>query len=95
MRRQGQEAIAKETDIIRFIRRQLMYETALKSLFTRVELYLMKNQRETFVLSGKRLKGDSVDSSDWIPKCIDNEPKSAAFKQLYQGVFAKSETQPV
>ena len=80
MRKQGQEAISKETDIIRFIRRQLMYEIALKSLFTRVELYLMKNQRQAFVLSGKRLKGDSDNSSDWVPKSIDKEPKSSAFK---------------
>ena len=43
MRKQGQETIAKQTDIIRFIRRQLMYEIALKNLFTRVELFLMKN----------------------------------------------------
>ena len=60
-----------------------MYDVALKSLFTRVELFLMKNQHKAFVLSGKRSKGDSEDSSDWTPKNISNEPKSSAFKQLY------------
>ena len=76
MKKQGQDIIARETDIVRFIRRQLMYGIALKSLFTRVELFLMKNQRKSFVLDGKKLKGDEEDSSDWIPEKIDNEPKS-------------------
>ena len=41
--KQGQESISREIDILRFIRRQKMYEVALKSLFTRVELFFMKN----------------------------------------------------
>ena len=53
-----------------------MYDVALKSLFTRVELFLMRNQNKAFVLNGKRQKGDSENSSDWTPKDINNEPRS-------------------
>ena len=58
----------------------MMYEVALKSLFTRVELFLIKNQRKAFVLNDKRKKQESDDSSDWVPKNFDGEPKSSAFK---------------
>ena len=64
-----------------------MYEVAIKSLFTRIELFLMKNQHKAFVLNGKRMKGDTEESSDWTPKNVNGEPKSSAFKQLYQGVL--------
>ena len=58
----------------------MMYEVALKNLFTRVELFLIKNQRKAFVLNDKRKKQESDDSSDWVPKNFDREPKSSAFK---------------
>ena len=64
-----------------------MYEVALKSLFTRVELFFMKNQHSNCVLFGKKNVEVVDDSSDWVPVDINHEPKTGAFKQLYQGVF--------
>ena len=43
MSRKGTKSIEKELDIVRFIRRQKMYEVALKTLFTRLDLFLIKN----------------------------------------------------
>ena len=45
------ELISKELDIVRFIRRQKMYEIAMKLLFTKTEQFLIHNQRKPFVLT--------------------------------------------
>ena len=74
--KRGEAHVGKELDIIRFIRRQKMYEIAMKNLFTRVDLFLIKNQRKPFVLKSGKDREESADSSDWIPESLSQEPKS-------------------
>ena len=55
-----------------------MYEIALNLLFSKSELFLIRNQHKTFVLSKadqnkKKSSDTSEDSSDWEPKFIDFE----------------------
>ena len=87
---QGESRIGQELDIIRFIRRQKMYEIAMKSLFTRIELFLIKNQFKHFVLKGTRDPSESVDSSDWEPTSFQHEPRSRHFNKLIEGVYPKA-----
>ena len=49
LRGKGKDRIGKELDIVKFMKKQMMMDTVLKTLFTRLELYLMKNQKQ-FVL---------------------------------------------
>ena len=47
--KKGDEKIAKELDIVTFVRQQMMTQIALKRLFTKFEYFLLKRQRK-FVL---------------------------------------------
>ena len=49
MTEKGLDRIEKELDIVRFIQKKMMLETVFKVLFTKMELYLLRNQAK-FVL---------------------------------------------
>ena len=67
--RQGTDRITKEFDVIRYIKRQMVLDVALKALFTKTDRYLMRNNK-SFVL---HKAGDSDSSStDWEPKSLNN-----------------------
>ena len=57
-----------------------MIQIALKKLFSKVELFMMKNQYDTFVLKEYKQKKSSTDSSDWMPEYIEQSQQTAAFK---------------
>ena len=49
MKKKGIVRFEKELDIVRFTRKQMMLETVFKVLFTKLELFLLRNQKK-FVL---------------------------------------------
>ena len=86
MIKQGVRSVEKELDVARFVHTQKTVRVALKSLFTRLELFLIKSQNREFVLSSKKSR-ESDESNDWTPVNIHSEARSQMFNELYRGVF--------
>ena len=78
--------IYKELDLIRFIKRQKMYEIAMKLLFTKSDLFLIRNQQKPFVVSDVKSDVESEDSEDWKPKSKHFKPPSNFKQRLLKGV---------
>ena len=93
LQEKAEDLISKELDLVRFIRRQKMYEIALKVLFSKSELFLIRNQHKPFVLTKADVKekdggGSEEDSSDWEPNSIDIEDPTQPFmKTLCRGLY--------
>ena len=66
MEEKGQDLIYQELDIVHFIRKQKMYDIAMRLLFSKTELYLIKRQRDPFVLT-RSDDTDSEELDDWQP----------------------------
>ena len=67
MEERGESLIYQELDIVHFIRKQKMYDIAMRLLFSKTELYLIKHQRDPFVLRRTDDVSESEDSDDWQP----------------------------
>ena len=67
MEERGESLIYQELDIVHFIRKQKMYDIAMRSLFSKTELYLIKHQRDPFVLTRTDSSSESEDFYDWQP----------------------------
>ena len=70
-----------------------MHEIALKVLFSKSELFLIRNQHKPFVLTKADVQekdggGSEEDSSDWEPNFIDIEdPNQPFIKTLCRGLY--------
>ena len=82
------ERIEKELDIVTFLRKQMMTSIALKTLFTKAERFLIKNQN-TFVLDTEdgndSNSSENSEVSDFDCKRMYEEiPSSKYFKTLLE-----------
>jgi len=82
----------KELDVVRFIRRQKMYEVAMKTLFTKGEQYLIRNQYKPFVM--QHLDNCDSNSSDEVPSSLDCNPKLILRTKLCKGIFPQKAEEP-
>ena len=64
-----------------------MYEIAMKAMFTKSEIFLIRKQHRPFVLSDRN---KSEDSSDFQPDVIDYTPDLPSMrKKLCTGIYAE------
>ena len=83
----AERRIERELDIGTFIRRQKRQLLAFKTIFTKMERYLLQNQ-STFVLGSENCGSDSSESdiiSPWEENQPWNKQKTRYFKSLLRG----------
>ena len=83
----AERRIERELDIGTFIRRQKRQLLAFKTIFTKMERYLLQNQ-STFVLGSENCGSGSSESdiiSPWDEKQPWNKQKTRYFKELLRG----------
>ena len=85
MKQKAEDSIYKELDFIRFVKRQKMYEIAMKVLFSKIELFLIRNQKKPFVIG--KSESESDNSSDWEPTTIDMDLRLPFMMRLCSGVY--------
>ena len=81
----GEDRIERELDVAQFIKRQKRQFIAFKMLFTKMERYLIQNNK-TYVLHGSCESGDSDSDnvSPWDEGKDWNDQKSPYFTRLLE-----------
>ena len=78
----GSRRVSKELDIVKFIRKQMIVDVILKTLFSKEEQFLIKRQKQ-FYLDQNSYKSSSSDIDIEMPSA--NSTTSQFYNTLLQG----------
>ena len=79
----GQDRIDKELDVATFIERQKISMIAMKTIFTKMERYLMTHDKSFVIDKGYKSRGnDSDELGEWTEGCDWDDRNSAYFMKL-------------